>query len=236
MAGWVPLTRTRGDLVAWIGSYYATFPRTSAITQVMNTHHNHRPPWEVDLRLERLRGEDVRVAAKSFSPSPCHGHAPLRLLPVRDLYLPDNSQPAGRPVFFEGRLLEFERQIGVVFVQLDAPTACAASAEGPVLFRGQAAVILRGPAVLELAFPLHIERLPSDSDNYWRDHAGRTRHGGPRLPGDIAAAFRARAWPAGVHRPREDAGVLRDVSGRMAAAALLDGHLRAEDSIMPISA
>ena len=135
----------------------------------MNPPLNHRPPWEVDRRLERLRGENVRVAAKSFSPSPCHGHAPLRFLPVRDLYLPDNSQPAGRPVFFEGRLLEFERQIGVVFVQLDAPTACAASAQGAVLFRGQAAVILRGPAVVELAFPFQIERLPSDSDNYWRD-------------------------------------------------------------------
>ena len=135
----------------------------------MNSPLNHRPPWEVDCRLERLRGENVRVAAKSFSPSPCHGHAALRLLPVRDLYLPDNSQPAGRPVFFEGRLLEFERQIGVVFVQLDAPTAVTASAQGSVLFRGQAAVILRGPAVLELAFPFHIERLPSEPDNYWRD-------------------------------------------------------------------
>ena len=135
----------------------------------MNTQQNHRPPWEVDRHLERLRGENVRVAAKSFSPAPGHGHAPLRLLPVRDLYLPDNSQPAGRPVFFEGRLLEFERQIGVVFVRLEAPTACAASAQGAVLFRGQAAVILRGPAVLELAFPFHIERMPSDPDNYWRD-------------------------------------------------------------------
>ena len=141
----------------------------TAITQVMNPPLNHRPPWEVDRRLERLRGENVRVAAKYFSPSPRHGHAPLRLLPVRDLYLPDNSLPAGRPVFFEGRLLEFERQIGVVSVQLDAPTAFAASAQGAVLFRGQAAVILRGPAVLELAFPFHIERLPSDPDNYWRD-------------------------------------------------------------------
>ena len=135
----------------------------------MNTQHNHRPSWDVDRRLERLRGENVRVAAKCFSPSPCHGHSPLRLLPVRDLYLPDNSQPAGRPVFFEGRLLEFERQIGVVFVRLDAPVSVAASPEGAVLFRGKAAVILRGPAVLELAFPFHVERLPTDPDNYWRD-------------------------------------------------------------------
>jgi len=135
----------------------------------MDTQPNHRPQWEIDRTLERLRGEDVRVVAKSFSPLPRNGETPLRFLPVRDLYLPDNSQPAGRPVFFEGRLREFERQIGVVFVRLEAPASVAASAEGPVLFRGQAAVILRGPAVLELAFPLHIERLPSDSDNYWRD-------------------------------------------------------------------
>ena len=135
----------------------------------MNTHHHHRPKWVIDQTLDRLIGEEVRVAAKSFSPPSRNGHPPLRFLPVRDLYLPDNSQPAGRPVFFEGRLLEFERQIGVVFVRLDAPAAVAASPEGAVLFRGKAAVILRGPAVLELDFPFHVERLPNDPGHYWLD-------------------------------------------------------------------
>ena len=119
--------------------------------------------------LGDLIGHDVRVAAKAFSPAPRNGEVPPGLIPVRDLYLPDNSQPAGLPVFFEGRLRQFERQIGVVFVQLDAPASAEKTPEGPLLFRGKTAVILRGPAVVELAFPFHVERLPVDADNYWRD-------------------------------------------------------------------
>ena len=135
----------------------------------MNTQMNHRPKWAIDRWLERLLGAEVRAAAKSFSLASCHDAAPLRFIPVRDLYLPDNSQPAGLPVFFEGRLLEFERQIGVVFVRLDAPALATDSPDGTVFFRGKAAVILRGPAALELAFPFHVEKLPNDPDNYWRD-------------------------------------------------------------------
>jgi hypothetical protein len=135
----------------------------------MNTPLNHRPRWDIDHTLEGLTGHDIRAAAKAFSPTPRNGEVPLRFIPVRDLFLPDNSQPAGLPVFFEGRLQHFERQIGVVFVRLDAPASVAASSEGTVFFRGHAAVILRGPAVLELAFPFHVERLPEDPDNYWRD-------------------------------------------------------------------
>ena len=138
----------------------------------MNTQLNHRPQWDVDRMLERLRGENVRVAAKSFAPPAHPGIAPLRFIPVRDLFLPDNSQPAGRPVFFEGRLVEFERQIGVVWVRLDAPRAVETAPEGEVCFRGQAAVILRGPAVVELAAPFHVERLPTAPENYWRDLRG----------------------------------------------------------------
>ena len=88
---------------------------------------------------------------------------------MRDLYLPDNSQPAGLPVFFEGRLCEFERRIGVVVVRLDAPAAADAASEGPALFRGKMAVLLRGPALVQLAFPFQVERLPTDAENYWRD-------------------------------------------------------------------
>ena len=58
---------------------------------------------------------------------------------------------------------------GVVWVQLEAPASPASPPEGLVFFRGKAAVILRGPAVLELAFPFHVERLPADPNNYWRD-------------------------------------------------------------------
>ena len=38
-----------------------------------------------------------------------------------------------------------------------------------VYFRAKTAVILRGLAVVELAFPFQVERLPSDPGNYWRD-------------------------------------------------------------------
>ena len=135
----------------------------------MNTHLNHRPKWDIDHILERLLGEEIRVAGKSFAPPARPGVAPLRFIPVRDLFLPDNSQPAGRPVFLEGQLVEFERQIAVVWVRLAAPLWPASAPEGLTFFRGQAAVILRGPAVVELAFPFHVERLPNDPDNYWRD-------------------------------------------------------------------
>ena len=146
-----------------------TLSRAPSITPMMNTPLNHRPSWDVDRMLERLRGEAVRVAAKSFSPPSRIGDASLRFRPVRELFLPDNTQPAGLPVFFEGRLLEFERQIGVVCVRLEAPLLPTRAPDGLAYFRGQAVVILCGPAVVELAFPFHVERLPSDPDNYWRE-------------------------------------------------------------------
>ena len=31
------------------------------------------------------------------------------------------------------------------------------------------AVLLRGPALVQLAFPFQVERLPADEENYWRD-------------------------------------------------------------------
>jgi hypothetical protein len=135
----------------------------------MNTPLPPRPLWDIDRLLAGLIGTEVRAAAKAFSPVPRNGQAPRCFMPVRELYLPDNSQPAGLPVFFEGRLCEFERQIGVVVVRLDAPTAADAASEGPALFRGKTAVLLRGPALVELAFPFQVERLPADEENYWRD-------------------------------------------------------------------
>lgn len=64
----------------------------------------------------------IRVAARAFSPLPWKGESPPRLMPVRDLILPDNSQPTGRPVFLEGRLQRFERSIRVVLAWLDPLT------------------------------------------------------------------------------------------------------------------
>ena len=135
----------------------------------MSVEPTQRPKWEIDRILESLIGSDVRVAAEAFSPTRWTGEGLPRLMPVRDLFLPDSSQPDGLPVFFEGRLRNFERTIGVVVVCLDSPTTPDPASEGTNLFRAATAVILRGPAVVQLAFPFHVERLPTDAENYWRD-------------------------------------------------------------------
>jgi len=109
------------------------------------------------------------VAGSAFAPGvPGNGRA-LRFMPVADLFLPDGSQPGAVPVFFEGRLRLFERRISVVVVSLDAIAGRDSAPEGWVQFRGKAAVVLHGPAVVELASPYQVERLPPDSANYWRD-------------------------------------------------------------------
>jgi hypothetical protein len=136
----------------------------------MGAELTQRPKWEIDQVLERLVGADVRVAAKSFAPGQWdRSKRPPRLVPVREVYLPDNAQPEGLPVFIEGQLRHFERQIGVVFVWLDALRVPETATDGLAHFRGRTVVILRGPAVVELAFPFQVEQLPKDPDNYWRD-------------------------------------------------------------------
>ena len=52
---------------------------------------------------------------------------------------------------------------------LDALDHREGSSEGIVYFRGSTAVILTGPATLELAFPFSVERLPRDCADYWND-------------------------------------------------------------------
>ncbi len=128
-----------------------------------------RVKWEIDRTLNRLIGADVRVAARAFSPVPPNRQRSPRLISVRELFLPDNSQPGALPVFFEGCLRQFERRIGVVTVRLDAPALVDAAGEGAVFFRRRMAVVLRGPALVELASPFCVERLPEDTGNYWRD-------------------------------------------------------------------
>ncbi|MBE7503075.1 MAG: hypothetical protein HS113_22885 [Verrucomicrobiales bacterium] len=135
----------------------------------MSVHRTSRQPWPLDLLLARFVGDDVRVAGKAFAPGLPTAGRPLRFLQVADLILPDGGQPGAVPVFFEGRLREFERRVGVVVVSLDALAGRNTAPEGWVQFRGQAAVVLQGPAVVELASPFHVERLPSDPANYWRD-------------------------------------------------------------------
>ena len=57
----------------------------------------------------------------------------------------------------------------MVFVTLNAPSLPERTADGLVRFRGAAAVVLRGPATVRLAFPFRVEPLPIDPDNYWDD-------------------------------------------------------------------
>lgn len=135
----------------------------------MEPETKQRPRWEIDRLLGRLVGEDVRVAARSFAPYRATIARPIRFMPVGDLFLPDNSQPRGVPVFFEGRLDQYERHVGVIHAHLEAPALSETAADGLVSFRGNLAVILRGPAMVELSFPFQVERLPADGENYWRD-------------------------------------------------------------------
>lgn len=147
-------------------TFHATYWRAVAITEMMETQ---RPKWAIDLVLGGLIGQNVRVAAQAFSPVRWNGTSVAPVTPVETLLLPDNTSPSGLPVFFEGQLQQFERRIAVVFVGLEAIVLDETAAEGVVCFRGKTAVVLRGPAVVQLAFPFRVERLPAETSNYWRD-------------------------------------------------------------------
>ena len=143
----------------------------------MNMELPTRSTWPIDRLLESCLGAEIRILAKAFAPSPWNGRLPTGFRLVGDLYLPDNSQPGDLPVFFEGRLQCYERQIGVVFVGLESPSLPKRSPEGRVFLRGSSVVIIKGPAVVELAFPFQVERLHPDPSNYLRDR----RHLGARF-------------------------------------------------------
>lgn len=135
----------------------------------MNPTSTSRPLWPIDQVLERLVGAPIRLAAESFIPIRWDGEPMEKRIGTRELILPDQTQPGPLPVYFEGRLREFTRQIGVVDAWLDAVPLIAEPVEGTIRFRGSTAVILPGPAIVRLAFPFKVERLPADSANYWED-------------------------------------------------------------------
>lgn len=83
--------------------------------------------------------------------------------------LPDNSWPGLLPGFFEGRLRQFDRRVGVVNVTLDAMDLLEPTADGGVRFGGAAALVLQGPATVRLSFPFRMEPLPTDPAKYWED-------------------------------------------------------------------
>src|SRR5438105_4270161 len=93
-----------------------------------------RHEWEIDRILAGLIGEEVRVAAKSFSPMRWTGESRFDFVAVRSLYLPDNSQPGGLPVFFEGRLKGFARDVAVVLVCLDSSQSSEGASDGSMFF------------------------------------------------------------------------------------------------------
>ena len=126
-----------------------------------------KPTWKIDLDLRSLVGAQIRVGAEAFAPLAQGRAIQERLTPVRQLILADNTAVDGQPVFFEGRLDQFSRQIGLVRVQLGPSERFGA--HGMILFRERSVVILPGPAVVQLSVPFHIERLPTGEENYWRD-------------------------------------------------------------------
>ena len=126
-----------------------------------------KPTWEIDRVLQNLVGAQIRVGAETFAPFAQGRSVQERLTPASQLILPNNTPVDGQPVFFEGRLDQFSRQIGLVRVQLGP--AEGFGAQGMILFRGRGAVILPGPVVVQLSVPFHVERLPLGEGNYWRD-------------------------------------------------------------------
>ena len=125
-----------------------------------------RPKWDVDRRLEALVGKDVRIAAAAFRPFTYLGEPGPRWIPVKELILPDDSRADGSPVFFEGTLREFVREVAVVTAVLGAPQCPLSTANGPIRFRGGCAVVLQGPALVRLAYPHSVEPLPPNPENY----------------------------------------------------------------------
>ena len=126
----------------------------------------HRPRWEIDKRVHALIGENVRVKANAFSPPHLSG-GPASRIEASSLVLPDNSTVDNDDLFFEGKLLAFRREVAVVIVLLGRPVISGDSANGRVLYRGKTAVILPGPATVELHRDHFIDKIPSESRLYW---------------------------------------------------------------------
>lgn len=135
----------------------------------MNTKSTEKTEWDIDRKLDRLVGEEVRVAVDGFCPFNGCGCDPKRWISADSLLLPDNSPTTGLLVLFEGHLIEFHRHIGVVHLQVETVSTPNRASEGIVRFRGRRAAVLHGRALVRMTFPFFIERLPSHHEDYWRD-------------------------------------------------------------------
>jgi hypothetical protein len=76
------------------------------------------PTWEIERKLQSLLGANVRVCVDYCSP-PRWNSELEHLISTRSLVLRDNSQPTVLPVFFEGKLVDYRRQIGVGYASLE---------------------------------------------------------------------------------------------------------------------
>lgn len=130
----------------------------------MQTAIIQRPAWAIDERLEGLMGCAVRVRVETFTPRRWNGEP--HVIDLRKLTLPDGTKVDHDPVHAEGVLRTFTRRVAVVCVELDA-LPLEGTAEGRVLFRGRPAVILRGPATVQLHGSHFVERVPVEQNRYW---------------------------------------------------------------------
>lgn len=132
----------------------------------------HRPQWEIDKRLESLLDKNIRVRAHAFCPPHWNGEM-SQVIEASALLLPDNTTVGDGELYLEGRLLAFRREVAIVFVFLGRPDAAGDTANGRMVYRGKAAIILPGPATVQLHQDQFIEMIPTDGRLYW-SHLGAT--------------------------------------------------------------
>jgi hypothetical protein len=143
-----------------------TFSLGFNITECMSLEIGNRPEWEIDKRLKRLLGENVRVRAQAFCPPKWNGE-PEKVIQASSLVLPDNTAVQKDELYFEGNLLAYRREVALVFVELGRLTLQGETANGRVLYRGRPAVILQAPAAVQLHADHFVEKIPKDFQFYW---------------------------------------------------------------------
>jgi hypothetical protein len=132
----------------------------------MEIQSDQRRVWDIDKRLESLKGCAVRVRAELVLPKGWHGKPLACPIDGGNLVLPDGTRVDRDPIYVEGILTGFRRSIAVVQVELGEPPI-GGTADGRISFRGRTAVFLRGPATVQLAHPFTVERIPIHPQAYW---------------------------------------------------------------------
>lgn len=129
--------------------------------------------WEIERILDRLVGQEILVEAAAFCPAGWTGQFPLGWIPVRDLVLADEFPAAGMPVYFEGKLEEYKREIGFVYVRLAAPPGFEDEPiRALVTMNDRLVGFMGGPATVRLTFPFYVVRPSPDSASDWNELDG----------------------------------------------------------------